>query len=341
MNALTKIENTALAAMTEQELLQVLQSSLYPGAQLESIKMVLGYCKAAGLDPMQKPVHIVPMNVKVKGRNGERDTYEWRDTIMPGIGLYRTQAARSGELGGISEPEFGPDKTMKVGDFELSYPEWCKVTATRILANGHEAKFTACEYWVENYATAGKDTQAPNTMWKKRPRGQIAKCAQAQALRMAFPEMTGSAPTAEEMEGKFAGDEDPTLPTVKHMGAAEVVAQQADSRPAFPAEDFEKSLSVWKKAAMKLPVAEVLSRAEAANPAFAFTEQQKATILSMKKDDAPVVTFAQVADMIAKAQDADAIAIARDFARQVQDGEQRAALDTKADEREAALKVEG
>jgi hypothetical protein len=45
--------------------------------------------------------------------------------------------------------------------------------------------------------------------------------------------------------------------------------------------------------------------------------------------------------MIAKAQDADAIAIARDFARQVQDGEQRAALDTKADEREAALKVEG
>lgn len=35
MNALTKIENTAIAAMSEQELITVLQSSLYPGAKQE------------------------------------------------------------------------------------------------------------------------------------------------------------------------------------------------------------------------------------------------------------------------------------------------------------------
>ena len=97
MNALTKIENTALAAMSEGELLQVLQSSLYPGAKLESIKMVLGYCKAAGLDPMQKPVHIVPMKVS-SGRKDEKgwDIKEDRDVIMPGVALYRTQASRTG-----------------------------------------------------------------------------------------------------------------------------------------------------------------------------------------------------------------------------------------------------
>jgi hypothetical protein len=38
-------------------------------------------------------------------------------------------------------------------------------------------------------------------MWTKRPRGQIAKCAAAQALRIAFPEIA-SQPTADEMEGK-------------------------------------------------------------------------------------------------------------------------------------------
>lgn len=48
-------------------------------------------------------------------------------------------------------------------------------------------------------------------MWKKRGRGQLAKCAEAQALRKGFPEV-GNQPTADEMEGK-------TL----DMGPAEVV----------------------------------------------------------------------------------------------------------------------
>ena len=46
-------------------------------------------------------------------------------------------------------------------------------------------------------------------MWTKRPRGQIAKCAAAQALRVAFPEIA-SAPTAEEMEGKTIHLDEPT-----------------------------------------------------------------------------------------------------------------------------------
>lgn len=87
MNALVKKEGGALA-LPEAELLQVLQSSLYPGASPASIKMAIGYCKAAGLDPMQKPVHLVPMWDSKAG--------QMRDVVMPGVGLYRTQAARTG-----------------------------------------------------------------------------------------------------------------------------------------------------------------------------------------------------------------------------------------------------
>lgn len=179
-------------ALADDELIPVLQSSLYPGAKPESIKLALGYCRAAGLDPIQKPVHLVPMRVKKVG--GGRDDYEWRDVVMPGIGLYRTQASRTGELAGIDEPEFGP--LVRIPGVSFEVPEWCKVTVYRVVS-GQRVGFTACEFWSENYATAGRDSSAPNSMWSKRPRGQIAKCAEAQALRKAFPEL-GSQPTADE-----------------------------------------------------------------------------------------------------------------------------------------------
>lgn len=191
MTALAVTEGTPRAlALKEEELIPVLQASLYPGAKPESIKLVLGYCRAAGLDPMQKPVHLVPMNVKKPG--GGRDDYEWRDVVMPGIGLYRVQAARTGELAGIDEPEFGP---MLQG-LGIEYPEWCKVTVYRMIG-GQRVPFTAREFWVENYATHKRDSELPNAMWKRRPRGQLAKCAEAQALRKAFPEL-GAQPTADE-----------------------------------------------------------------------------------------------------------------------------------------------
>ena len=195
MNAITKYEAGVPAlSMDESDLLAVLQSSLYPGADLASIKLVIGYCRAAGLDPMQKPVHIVPMYDKATGR--------LRDVIMPGIGLYRTQAARSNAYAGIGEPEFGPEVTQKIGGVEVTYPQWCRVTVRRALPSGHVAEFTAVERWLENYAVKGGKERsiAPNAMWMRRPYGQIGKCAQAQALRIAFPEI-GAQPTADEMEG--------------------------------------------------------------------------------------------------------------------------------------------
>ena len=199
--------------LSNNELATTLKNSLYPGATLDSIQMVLSYCKALKLDPMMKPVHIVKMGDK--------------EVLMPGIGLYRTQALRSGAYAGLSEPEFGRLVTEKFkkpivkwtrtqkkdGTFynkrevsgyeevEVSYPEWCKITAKK-LVQGNIVEITAVEYWKENYATCGKDSDFPNEMWLKRARGQLAKCTEAQALRKMFPEFVPQQPTFEEMEGK-------------------------------------------------------------------------------------------------------------------------------------------
>jgi len=235
--------NENILALPKTEVLSILRTSLYPGASDDSINMVLSYCKAAGLDVMQKPVHIVPMYDSKSGG--------MRDVIMPGVGLYRTQAARTGEYAGVSEPQFGPmidtvfaseqDGKRVKPEMSISYPEWCKVTVRRLLANGMLAEFTATEYWLENFATAGKWSKQPNNMWSKRPRGQIAKCAEAQALRKAFPEL-GAQPTADEMEGKSIDTANDITPTISRSEEAEAKAKKP-----YPQASFDKMFPKWEK----------------------------------------------------------------------------------------------
>lgn len=196
MNQLTTTRSAGDVEPFDPNIRGVLGSSLYPGAKPASIDMVLDYCRAAKLNPLLKAVHIVPMSVRLPNGN-----YEYRDVIMPGIAHYRIQADRTGFYLGKTEPEFGPEQTRKWGSTECTFPAWCKVTVKRRVGQ-HVAEFTAVEFWLENFATAGRDKPYPNAMWSKRPFGQLHKCAEAQALRMAFPELLGGTNSAEEMEGK-------------------------------------------------------------------------------------------------------------------------------------------
>lgn len=261
-------------AMDERELMSVLKNSLYPGARDESIKLVIGYCKASGLDPMQKPVHIVPMSVSTGKKDGNGwDVKEMRDVVMPGIGLYRTQAARSGEYAGVSEPEFGDDITETIGETTITYPKWCKVVIKRQMRNGAIVEFAAKELWKENYATKSAKSAEPNAMWKRRPYAQLAKCAEAQALRKAFPEF-GAQPTADEMEGKsFEGETiDGTI--------GEVVQRQQLGRTVLEecsAEKFEQNGAAWRDlvVAGKKTAADLIAFLETK---MTLTEEQKLTI---------------------------------------------------------------
>lgn len=194
---------------TRNEMIRVLRTSLYPGASAPAVAGVLDYCRAAGLNPMLKPVHIVPMYVKSKDANG-RDTSGMREVIMPGIAHYRTQASRTGRYIGKAAPEWGPVVEYELSGVKVSVPEWCRVTI-KVVVDGHIAEFTAEEWWLENYATKSRDSKAPNSMWEKRSRGQLAKVSEAQALRIAFPELLGGLSTAEEMEGKTMGGDTETL----------------------------------------------------------------------------------------------------------------------------------
>lgn len=264
-------------AMNETELVDVLQSSVYPGAKIESIKLVIGTCRASGKDPLKKPYHIVPMQVSTGKKNDKGWVIkEWRDVIMPGINDYRTDASRTGQHAGTSEPEFGPDKNEVLNGVSITYPEWCRVTVKRLMPSGQIVEFSAVERWKENYATAGHDNDAPNAMWKRRPYAQLAKCAEAQALRKGFPEV-GNQPTADEMEGKEID-----------MGSADVVIETKPTAPKvlppYPPEQMEVDLPAMAGAIKSgKRTAEFLLSALSSK--YTLTDTQKEAIKQLEKPE--------------------------------------------------------
>jgi phage recombination protein Bet len=165
-----------------------LQNSVFPGAKDESILLAVDYCKARKLDILKKPCHIVPMSV-TDAKTGNKN---WRDVIMPGIYEQRITAFRTGQMAGQDEPVFGDTVTFR----GIEAPEWCRVTVYRFI-NNERCAFSHTEYFSEACATTKEGK--PNSMWSKRPRGQLAKCAEAGALRKAFPDELGGVITADEV----------------------------------------------------------------------------------------------------------------------------------------------
>lgn len=174
---------------------KVLVESIFPGAQaIDSVVLAVLYCRVRRMDVMKRCVHIVPI--------WNKDQRKMVDTIWPGIAELRTTAFRTNCYAGRSKTVFGPDVTQKIGTATVTFPEWAQVTVRRILPNGEIAEFAGPEvYWLETYAQVKRDDVTPNSMWLRRVRGQIDKCAEAAALRAAFPEEVGNDVAAEEAEG--------------------------------------------------------------------------------------------------------------------------------------------
>lgn len=172
---------------------KALVEAIFPNAQsVESVVLALSYCKARRLDPFKRVVHIVPIWSKELGR--------MMDTVWPGIGELRTTAFRTGEYAGRGATVTGPVLTQKVGNAEVSFPEWAQVSVFRMV-KGQRVEFSGPRvYWLETYAVKKRGDDSPNEMWENRPWGQLDKCAEAAALRAGFPEEIGSDYIPEEVQ---------------------------------------------------------------------------------------------------------------------------------------------
>lgn len=223
---------------------------IYDGASDEKVALVIDYCKARKLDPLKKPVHIVPV------WSARRKAMV--ETIWPSISETRITAMRTGLFAGQDETAFGPTRKEKIGAIEIEFPDWAQVTVYRLMKAGDFAtrvKYVGPKtYFLESYATRkGDDDISPNKMWARRTWGQLEKCAEAAALRRAFPEETGGQATAEEMHGKAIDDEGLTVVSA----AATAAGPSSDSAgvgPAAGGEPVKRAAVPRKKGAAAVPV---------------------------------------------------------------------------------------
>lgn len=159
---------------------RALVEAVFPAATtVEGVILALAYCKARGLDPMKRPVHVVPIYDKGRKRMVE--------SVWPGIGEQRTTAFRTGQYAGCDECKFGPDvETQFSGtigqdhnsrhvNISVHHPMWAQMTVFRMVKGERMPMPGPRVYWLETYARMGR-TEVPNDMWQKRPYGQIEKC---------------------------------------------------------------------------------------------------------------------------------------------------------------------
>lgn len=193
---------------------RALTDAVFPSAKsVGAVVLALAYCKRHKLDVFQRVVHIVPIY-----SNGKT-----MESVWPGIGLLRVIAQRQGDFAGYDDCEFGPliekefageadvwsdagngnrQKRVEKVTATVTYPEWAQFTVYKQI-NGQRVKMPGPKVWFEEtYAWKSGKCAVPNEMWCKRPRGQLEKCAEAAALRRAFPDVLGNEYAMEEMEGR-------------------------------------------------------------------------------------------------------------------------------------------
>lgn len=166
------------------EQIDILKNSICKGVSNEEFQIFLMACNKTQLDPFMRQIYAVK-------RKAKRPDGTWGETmtIQTGIDGYRLIAERTGCYAPGPEPTYSYDNDGKI----LSATAYIK----KMTRDGTWHTISSSAY-IDEYCQKTKEGY-PMGMWANMPRTMLAKCAESQALRKAFPAEMSGVYTKEEM----------------------------------------------------------------------------------------------------------------------------------------------
>ena len=205
----------ALYQPTEQDK-SLVRTTIAKDLDEKEFNLFMAVCQAHGLNPILRQIH----PVKYKGRM----------IFQVGIDGFRLQAQRSKEYRGQLGPYWcGDDGEWKDVWVSDTPPVAAKVGVYRetlkdpntgeFLPVWGIAKFSSFAKWFPDKNGNGKHL---GEMWANSPDNQLAKCAEAQAIRKAFPAETSSL---------FTKDEEISQETMQRLADQDAKEAEAGGKP--------------------------------------------------------------------------------------------------------------
>lgn len=181
-------------AYFDREQLDLIKSQIAKGCTDAEVAMFVGVCKRLKLDPFARQIYCIKRR---ENRDGQ-----WIEVASTQVSIdgFRVVAERTREYEGQCGPQWcGPDGKWVDVWLSREFPLASRVGVWR---HGWREPLWGIATWA-SFAQTTKDG-SPTKMWRQMPDVMLAKCAESQALRKAFPNDLSGIYTPEEMGNEGA-----------------------------------------------------------------------------------------------------------------------------------------